>query len=73
MTQVLLHAITDDLREDENKVYNMEQKIEKKWYKKVSSWVTMARVGLPITYVVVALVIVVPGILNIMAETNNAM
>ena len=73
MTQVLLHAIIDDLREDDNKVYRMGQEAEKKWYKKASNWITFARVGLPIAYVMVALAIVVPGILNKLAETNDAM
>ena len=68
MTQVLLHAIFDDLRED-SKVYKMGQEAEKKWYKKASSWIMIARVGLPLTYVVVASAIVVPGILNILDET----
>ena len=71
MTQVLLHAIIDDLRED-NKVFKMGQETAKKWYKKASSWTTIARVGLPVTYAVVALAIVVPGILNKLAETNDA-
>ena len=73
MTQVLLHAINDDLRKDDNKVYKMGQEAEKKWYKKASYWITFARVGLPIAYVMVALAIVVPGILNKLAETNDAM
>ena len=71
MTQVLLHAIIDDLRENDNKVYKMQEEPEKKWFKKASSWITIARLGLPVTYVLVALVIIVPGILNILAETSN--
>ena len=74
MTQVLLHAIIDDLREDDNKLYYRRgQATEKKWYNMASSWTTIARVGLPLTYVVVALAIVVPGILNILTETKEAM
>ena len=73
MIQVLLHAIIDDLRDDDNKVYKMGQETEKRWYKKATSWITFARVGLPVAYVVVALAIVVPGILNILAETNDEM
>ena len=71
MTQVLLHAIIDDLRGDDNKVFKMGEETEKKWWKKSSSWITIARVGLPVTYVMVALAIVVPGILNILAETKD--
>ena len=72
MTQVLLHAIIDDLRGEENKVYRMGPEGEKKWWKKASAWITIARVGLPVTYVLVALAIIVPGIYNILAETNDA-
>ena len=73
MTQVLLHAIIDDLRGDDNKVSRMGQEIDKKWWQKASSWITIARVGLPVTYVMVALAIVVPGILNILAETTDVL
>ena len=68
MAQVLLHAIIDDLRGDDKK---MGEETEKKWWKKASTWITIARVGLPVTYVLVALAIVVPGILNILAETKD--
>ena len=69
MLQVLLHTIIDDLRTDDNKVFKMGEETEERWWKKSSSWIIIARVGLPVTYVLVALAIVVPGILNILAET----
>ena len=73
MTQVLLNAIIDDLRGDDNKVSRMGQETDKKWWQKASAWITIARVGLPVTYVMVALAIVVPGILNILAETTDVL
>ena len=71
MTQVLLHAIIDDLKSDDDKIFNIEQMTDKRWWKKVNVWITIARVGVPLSYVLVALAIVVPGILNIYAETSN--
>ena len=71
MIQVLLHTIIDDLRDDENKVYKMENVNEKKWWKKASVWITIARVGLPLTYMLGALAIVVPGIINMVVEGSR--
>ena len=71
MIQVLLHAIIDDLRGDENKVFKMENVNEKKWWKRSSVWITIARVGLPLTYMLGALAIVVPGIINMMVEGSR--
>ena len=68
MIQVLLHAIIDELRGDDSKVFKMTEEKEKKWWKNTSVWITLARVGLPVAYVLVALAIVMPGILNILNE-----
>ena len=68
--EVLLHTIIDDLRNGEDKVEFMTAKYkgDKKWWKRTSIWVKVARVGLPITYLLIALAILVPGILNLIIE-----
>ena len=68
MIQVLLHAIIDKLRGEDSKIFKMTEEKEKKWWKNCSVWITLARVGLPVAYVLVALAIVMPGILNILNE-----
>ena len=67
---MLLHTIIDDLRHSEDKVAFMTAKDleENKWWKKTSLWIKFARIGLPITYLVIALAIFVPGILNLITE-----
>ena len=60
-----MHTIIDDLRSDEDKVKFMgPNKGEEKWWKRASLWIKFARIGLPITYLVIALVILMPGIFN---------
>ena len=44
---------------------------ENKWWKKASVWITIARVGLPMAYMLVALAIVVPGIINMVVEGSS--
>ena len=68
MIQVLLHVIIDELRGDDNRVFKMTEVKEKRWWQKTSLWITFARVGLPVAYILVALAIVMPGILNILKE-----
>ena len=68
MTQVLLHAIIDDLRANDNKVFRVKEAKEKRWWEKTSVWIKIARVGLPVAYMMVALAIVVPGIINIIVQ-----
>ena len=69
MIQVLLHSIIDDVRGNDDKVWRMGQATnDEKWWKKAYVWITIARVGLPVTYVLFALVIIMPGILNILKE-----
>ena len=65
MTQVLLHSIIDDMGQKDNKDSRIGQETNEKWWKKVSVWITIARVGLPVTYMLAALFIIMPGILNI--------
>ena len=65
-----MHTIIDDLRNGEDKVEFMtaKDKEDQKWWKKMSLWIKFARVGMPVTYLVIALAILVPGILNLMIE-----
>ena len=71
MTQVLLHTIIGGLRANDNEVRNMANMNENKWWKKASVWITIARVGLPMAYMLVALAIVVPGIINMVVEGSS--
>ena len=65
-----MHTIIDDLRSGKDKVEYMKAKDrgKKKWWKKASVWIKFARVGLPVTYLVIASAILVPGILNLIIE-----
>ena len=71
MTQVLLHTIIEHLRADKNKVHKMADMCHQKWYKDTSVWIRMARVGLPVAYMLGACAIVVPGIANILVEGSS--
>ena len=68
--EVLLHTIIDDLRHGDDKVTFMTAKDrgDKKWWRQTSLWIKFARIGMPITYLVIALAIFVPGILNLIIE-----
>lgn len=71
MIQVLLHSIIDDMRSNDKKARKMGKITEGIWWKKASLWITLARVGLPVTYVLVASAIVTPGIMNVLKEASN--
>ena len=65
MLEVSLHTIIDELRLQNGNVFIMEEKVyNDKIWKKESFWVKVARVWLPIAYMLVALGILVPGIIN---------
>ena len=75
MFEVILLAIIDNLRGNDNKVFKINNKIlnipeakDKRWWERASVWIAVARVALPVAYVLVALAIIVPGIINIMIE-----
>ena len=69
--EVLLHTIIDELRHGEDKIkYMMSNGAEGKWWKKKSHWITFARVGLPITYLVIAMAIFIPGIVNLVISAS---
>ena len=69
--QVLLLAIIDNVRKDNNKVIIIgNQSVEvkkKKWTIGATTWIVVARVGLPLACLSSALAIVVPGIVNSMS------
>ena len=78
MLEVILHAIIDDLRCNENKVFKINNKVypipeekERRWWERASVWIAFAKIGLPMAYMLVALAIVVPGIINIVVEGSQ--
>ena len=69
MVEVLLHTIIDELRVRKGNVFKMEEKVDDdNIWRKESFWVKVARVWLPIAYMLVALGILVPGIINTIAS-----
>ena len=66
--QVLLLAIIDNVRKDSNKVIRIGSQVfevkEKKWKIGATTWITVARVGLPVLCLLSSLAILVPGIVN---------
>ena len=71
MAEVILHAIIDNLREEENKVFKMADIDERRWWCRASVWIIVARVGLPVTYLLVAIAIIIPGITNIIVQGSS--
>ena len=63
MIEVILHAIIDDLRGRENQ----EEVVMKSW-KRIHVWITFAKIGLPVAYMMATLAIVVPGVINVMLD-----
>ena len=65
MLEVLLHTIIDELRVRKGNVFKMEEEGNtNKMWKKESFWVNIARIWLPIAYLMVAFGIFVSGIIN---------
>ena len=66
--QVLLLAIIDSMRREEDKVIRIGNQWirikHKKWKIGEKGWVRMARVGMPIAFLMNGLTIVAPGIVN---------
>ena len=66
--QVLLLAIIDSMRREEDKVIRIGNQWirikHKKWKIGEKGWVRMARVGMPIAFLMSGLAIVAPGIVN---------
>ena len=66
--EMLLHAIIAGLMHDDDKVIMVSNKMrvpKRMPWMTPSFWVKISRVGLPITYAVLALAIVLPGVVNV--------
>ena len=66
--EMLLHAIIAGLVNNDDEVFQVSNKMrvpKRRHWMTTSFWVKISRVGLPITYVVVALAIVLPGVVNV--------
>ena len=68
MAEVILHAIIDDLRDYENKLLQITEEERLIGWRRVSVWITVAKRGLPVAYMMATLAIVVPGVINIVVE-----
>ena len=68
MIEVILHAIIDDLRGRETQVFKISEEIDMRWWKRMTVWITIAKIGLPIAYMMASLAIVVPGVINVMLD-----
>ena len=66
MIEVILHAIIDDLRGKENQVFKITEEEDMRWWKRMPVWVKIAKIGLPVAYMMATLTIVVPGVINVM-------
>ena len=66
--EMLLHAIIAGLVRYDDKVFTVSNRMrvpKRRPWMTTSFWVKISRVGLPIAYVVVALAIVLPGVVNV--------
>ena len=65
--ELFVHTIRASLQSNEDKVYGAFDKrsVQERYWKKSSFWNKVSRVWLPIGYFVIALVILLPGIINI--------
>ena len=66
--EMLLHAIIAGLMSTDHDVLEVSNRMrvpKKRHWMTVSFWVRISRVGLPIIYLVVALAIVLPGVVNL--------
>ena len=75
MLEIILHTVIDDLRGNESKVFKINNKIlsipetkKKRWWERISVWITVAKLVLPMAYMLVALAIVMVGVINILVE-----
>ena len=68
MIEVVLHAIIDDFRGNENKVFQITEEEEMRWWRRASFWITFSKIGLPVAYMMATLALVVPGVINVVVE-----
>ena len=67
MVVIILLAIIDNLRSNENMVKSMIPEDEYlKWWEKASFWILIAKKGLPLAYMLLSLTVVMPGLINIL-------
>ena len=71
MLEVLLHAIVDELRSDKVQFFKTNTIKEKRWWKKASMWIRLARLWLPLTYFIIAMALILSGILNVIVGNQN--
>ena len=64
MLEVILHAIIDDLRGDGSKEFLISEAEDIKFWKQASFWIKVAKIGMPVAYMLASLAIVVPGVIN---------
>ena len=65
MLVVLFHTIIDHLEGNEVKVFKKADERKIRWLTQGTFWIVVARIGIPVVYVIAALAIVLPGIVNI--------
>ena len=65
--ELFVHTIRASLQSNENKVYRAfdMRPVKERCWKKSSFWIRISRVWLPIGYFVIAMVILLPGIINV--------
>ena len=78
MVEVILIAVIDNLRSNENKVFminnkklRMPEDQEIRWWKRAQFWTTVAKKGMPLAYLMLLLVIVLPGFINTLVGAGN--
>ena len=71
MVEVILIALIDNLRSNENKVFMVNNKKLRipedqgtRWWERAQVWTAVAKKGLPLAYLLVMLAIVMPGFIN---------
>ena len=78
MVEVILLALIDNLRSNENKVFminnkklRMPEDEEIRWWKRAHSWTAVAKKGLPLAYLLLMLAIVMPGFINTLVRAEK--
>ena len=73
MLEVLLHAIVDELRSDKVHFFKTRTSTmkEKRWWKMASMWIKVARMWLPLTYLIIAMALIMSGVFNVILGNQN--
>ena len=71
MIEVILLAIIDSLRGNENEVRPIQNEKEMRRVETASIWRAIAKIGLPIAYMLVTLAIVVPRVINVVIKGSQ--